>query len=182
MFRSGYGTMKKRALAIERLHAVLNYDSATGIFTWKQRTSESARCVQIGSIAGGLTAYDGYRRIKIDGFQYLEHVLAWVFVHDRWPAHQIDHINTNRSDNRLANLREATKSQNAANARLFRNNTSGRKGVYRHGDKWQAVAIKDRRRYNLGTFSTRDEAYAVYVGFASHLHGEFFNSGTGEAS
>ncbi len=91
-----------------------------------------------------------------------------------WPALQIDHINMNRSDNRIANLRQATVSDNRCNVGPRANNTSGIKGVWRDRcGRYYADIMKDRRRLRFGPFSTAIEAGAAYAEAAKQLHGEF---------
>jgi hypothetical protein len=86
---------------------------------------------------------------------------------------QIDHANGITSDNRLCNLRLATASQNHANSRRARNNTSGYKGVSRFRDKWRANVTKDNRKIFLGLFDAPEAAHAAYCAAATELHGEF---------
>jgi hypothetical protein len=98
-------------LTAERLREILGYDPETGLFTRLVRTGR----IRAGEVAG--TAHSrGYRSIVIDGRVYLSHRLAWLYVHGEWPPEQIDHINRNRADNRLVNLRAAKQSQNNVRA------------------------------------------------------------------
>ena len=87
---------------------------------------------------------------------------------------EVDHKDvTSTLDNRKANLRIATRSQNNANRRLFKNNTSGFRGVYRDGEKWEAILWKDRTAIHLGTFNTPEEASLVYCSEKMLRFGEF---------
>ena len=113
-----------RKLTLDRLREVLSYDHETGIFTWL-KFKAGVRC---GSRAGYLGT-SGYRRIRIDGEEYKSSRLAWLYMTDEWPKNLIDHINTDKSDDRFSNLREATVSQNGANRLAQRNNRIGIKGV-----------------------------------------------------
>ncbi len=164
----------------ERLREVLDYDPETGVFAWKQR--EGARkgwnTRFAGTRAGCLS--QGYVAVKIDGVLYLAHRLAWLYVHGEWPL-QIDHIDTNRANNRFANLRLADTSQNGANRGPPRNNSSGFKGVtYCAGGKrrkrWQAAIKRGQRMFNLGRFATPEEAHAAYAKAAAEHFGEFARS------
>lgn len=100
-------------LTAERLREVIHYDPVTGIFTW----------VASGKRAGTApTKTRLYRRIGIDGGEYLEQVLAVLYMTGRWPADEVDHDNRDKIDNRRVNLREATRGQNQANTPVYRNN------------------------------------------------------------
>jgi hypothetical protein len=93
----------------------------------------------------------------------------------RLPAHQVDHKNRNRADDRWDNLREATPAQNCANTSLSKFNTSGFRGVYFHKptEKWLASArVRCERRY-LGLFKTAEEAGAVAAAARRDAFGEF---------
>lgn len=163
----------------ERLRELLDYDPETGLFVWLQR-DEIAGSDKIwnkkhaGKTAGYLSGL-GYRPIKIDGHKYLAHRLAWLYVNGRWPAAFIDHINGNRADNRIANLREATQSQNQQNRGLTKHNTSGRKGVSWRRDirKWSAQIAVSSKQIFLGYFTCPDAAAAAYEAAARKYHGEF---------
>jgi hypothetical protein len=89
------------------------------------------------------------------------------------PEGQVDHINGNPLDCRMQNLRPCTPSQNLANRRPQRNNTSGYRGVYRHRNRWQAQICLARKTINLGTFATKDAAIAVRKAAEAKYHGEF---------
>lgn len=97
-------------LTHSRLCELLHYDPHTGVFRW---AVDRAR-VRAGDVAG---CYDcnGYRTIRIDGYDYFAHRLAWFFVHASWPVAVIDHLNRRRYDNRLSNLRDVTQSENLRN-------------------------------------------------------------------
>jgi HNH endonuclease/AP2 domain len=129
--------------------------------------------ISAGNIAGAKKAGD-YIRISIDGRQHLAHRLAWLYVHGRWPAALIDHINGNPADNRIANLREASRSQNQANSGLRLGNRSGLKGISRKPyGTWSAQIFYQGTKHYLGTFATPEEAHAAYREAARRLFGEF---------
>jgi hypothetical protein len=91
----------------------------------------------------------------------------------KWCSLVIDHRDGDPSNNRWANLRRATRSQNSANRRIPRNNPCGFKGVSRHRGKWDATICKKGRRHFLGSFLTPQAAHAAYVKAARKLFGEF---------
>lgn len=154
------------------LLGIIDYDPETGRFTWKR--TRRGRFAKAGETAGNIRK-DGYRGIVISGRRYLAHRLAWFYMTGDWPALEVDHIDTDRDNNRWSNLREATRSQNNANERLRGCNTSGVKGVsYYHPTKrWRVQIQKDRKKRSLGYFKTLEEAHAVYLAEAKRLFGEY---------
>lgn len=150
---------------------LLNYDPETGVFTHKAR-----RCgVTVGSVAGSVDRGHGYSRIKIDERLYLAHRLAWLYVYGEWPAQQIDHRDRDRGNNRINNLRCATASENMFNKPIYKNNSSGAKGVSWHKQhrKYIATIHCNGKSRHLGLFATVDEASAVYQEACKRLHGQF---------
>jgi hypothetical protein len=125
--------MAARTLTQDRLKEVLDYDPATGVFTWiKPRNG-----VTVGDEAGGLSK-DGYRHLCLDKKQWKSHRLAWLYVHGEWPKGEIDHINRVRDDNRMENLRVVTPQQNKMNHGGHKRNRSGITGVCWIGYAWRA--------------------------------------------
>jgi hypothetical protein len=157
----------------EAIRAALHYDPATGAWTWKKRMCGyppwNGR--HAGKSAGHRSAR-GYVLIRFEGKAYYAHRLAWLYVHGRWPQPEADHINGIRSDNRLCNLREATRSQNVAHEKARQK--LGVKGVrLRSSGKWGAhIEIDGRQRY-LGTFDTMEAAHAAYSAAAVAQYGPF---------
>lgn len=152
----------------EYLRSALDYDRYTGVFRWKTPRPK----IVVGSIAGQLK-HDGYWMIKLDGRMYLAHRLAWLFIYGKWPDEYLDHINMNRSDNRIPNLREATYAQNQHNTKSRKNNTLGFKGVTAHGRKYRASIRLGGKPTHLGLFATPQEASAAYWAAASSARGDF---------
>lgn len=148
---------------------ILRYDPSTGIFQWRA----ARRGIRKGQRAGSLSVH-GYYMIMIDGRLYRAGRLAWLWVHGRWPDPEIDHENTITSDDRLDNLREATRSQNRANRRRQKNNTIGFKGVKRTpAGRYQARIWKDGRCVYLGTYDRAAEAGEAHAAAAHRVHGDF---------
>lgn len=158
-----------RLCTADRAREVLNYDQETGVFTWRIATGNR---VKPGAVAGTNNGA-GYLLIAIDRRRYKAHRLAFLYVHGRWPEPEVDHINGVRSDNRIANLREATRAQNCQNKKgAYRNSKSGQPGVYmkKASGKWFAEIVSNHRTISLGTFQTRDEAIAAYEGAKRIYH------------
>lgn len=158
-------------LTQERLRALLHYDPETGVFT----RVKSVRGFRAGIEAGALHQASGYVYIGVDRHSYRAHRLAWLYMTGEWPADDLDHINRNRADNRWINLREATRSQNNANARRRCDNTSGVKGVSldRRHNTWRAYIVVDGRQRHLGRFKTVDAAKEAYARAALATFGEY---------
>lgn len=155
-------------LTQERLKQVLHYDPDTGVFTW----AASRRTDRIGKEAGCRNT-GGYIQIRVDGAFHYAHRLAWLYVTGDSPSDQLDHINGIRDDNRIVNLRVVTNRQNTENQRCARSNSrSGVKGVSWHKQcgKWTASIKSNGLQFNLGLFSTVDEAQRAYAGAAALLH------------
>ncbi len=154
------------------LREYFSYDAETGHLLWQvERTKRGGR-TKAGDRAGYL-APDGYRAINICGRPHKEHRLIWLWVHGQLPEHDLDHVNRVRDDNRLANLRSATRSQNIANS--VSRTASGLKGAYRNKSygRWFSHIAIDGRLTKLGYFDTAEEAHAAYVVAARQRYGEF---------
>lgn len=161
-----------RMLTQSRLRELLHYDPETGFFT-RALTTTGIR-PKVGDVAGGVNCR-GYWQIRIDGERYKAHRLAWLYMTGDWPKEQIDHINMDRSDNRFANLREATNIQNCANQRRPVNNTSGLKGVCwnKRLSKWKSQIRVNGKLHHLGYFDTAEAAHESYIDAAKKYFGEF---------
>ena len=158
-------------LTQQELNRLLNYDPDTGHWEWLVSTSMR---VKVGDRAG-YTRHDGYLCIRIHTVLYLAHRLAWLYVNGHFPSAGIDHIDRNKANCRLSNLRPATQSQNMRNRRHSPLNTSGYRGVYweeRKG-KWFAKIVVERKQIHLGYFLDPKDADAAYQTAAKKLHGEF---------
>lgn len=160
-----------KELTQERLKELLSYDPDTGVFTWLKPSSTR---LKQGDIAG--TPHNkGYLVIRVNYQRYLAHRLAWFYMYGVWPSKFMDHINTDRSDNRISNLREATNAQNMQNGVLKKSNTSGFRGVSWHtkSNKWKAGIVINGKACHLGLFSSKEEASLVYNEKAKEVFGLF---------
>lgn len=156
------------------LREIIDYDAASGLFRWKVVRGSA----KVGQVAGRLNR-SGYLQISIGWRKYSAHRLAWLFVHGTWPPTDVDHINGDKSDNRMCNLRLSTDSQNRANAKIQGNSSTGLKGVCFHKKlgKWQAtITVNGATRY-LGLFGSAEEAHAAYQQAATKSFGEFARFG-----
>lgn len=155
----------------ERLRKIIDYDPTTGVFRWHV----SARGHRRAGAHAGCLDHKGYRRIGIDWRIYKAHRLAWLIMHGHWPDNEIDHIDGNRDNNAIVNLRLATSQQNAANRQITRNNTSGFKGVVWHKGrrKWRAQIKLGGRYRHLGLYDTPELAAAAYAAATTNYNGEF---------
>lgn len=158
-----------KTLNIDELNAVISYDKETGLLIWKKHKNQS---VKEGSIAGFIDT-EGYVIVRIKGVALKAHRIAWAITFNKWPDILIDHINGNPSDNRIANLRVASHSQNCQNKRkalpssksglmgaMFDNSTGRYRSRIRVGGK----------RISLGSFKTPEEAHDAYLKAKRNLH------------
>ncbi|HBZ17536.1 MAG TPA: Fis family transcriptional regulator [Pantoea sp.] len=156
---------------------LLDYNQDTGVFTWNVAIG---RRIKAGMKAGSISS-NGYLKIKLNGKAYRAHHLAWLACKKEWPQQELDHINGDKLDNRIINLRLATRSQNNSNVLLRADNSSGYKGVSWQlpNRKWVARISINRKRITLGFFATKEEAAKAYRLASIQYHGEFspFKSG-----
>ena len=164
--------IKAQSLTHERLKELLHYEPLTGWFTWRVTSSVA----KPGERAGGGHGH-GYRSIGLDYKKYLEHILAWFYMKGEWPSDEVDHRNLNKSDNSWDNLRLATRSQNGHNKGLNYRNKTGVSGVNKHGNKYRVKFLLDGRLFDLGSFSSLEEAAEVRFSAEREYLGEFASSG-----
>lgn len=167
-------------LALEFVSEKLDYDPISGKFYWKESVGRYNR-IPKGSLAGGLNS-EGYRYIRLGGKFYRACRLAWLLVYGEWPKEedQIDHKNGDCSDDSIENLRISSQSQNQANKKRPRNNTTGYKGVsYRKECQrpYKAQIGFNKKKIVIGYFYTPQEAHEAYLAKAKELHGKFANAG-----
>lgn len=165
-------------VTIDSVASIIHYDKDAGKFTWKNRSDldsfKSYRSMMVwnGRYAGKQTGYrrkDGYLEIRIHNKLILAHRLAWLMVHGEWPEEQIDHINHNREDNRIINLRAVSHRQNGMNTSLSASNTSGYCGVSfdRRNNRWRAYAGMHGKYIHLGYFNDPKDAALARAKFNS---------------
>ena len=150
------------------IKSLFHYDEQTGIFTRLVKRGAA----HVGDIAGSKT-WNGYVTIYIDGKNYRAHQLAWLYIHGVIPDTDIDHINQDKADNRISNLRLATRSQNNINSGIHAHNTTGFRGVYASHEKFAAQIKRNGKPLYLGRFDTTEEAHQCYLAAARELYGEF---------
>ena len=139
-------------LTAERLRELFDYDSETGIFTHradKPYPGGHAYRARAGDVAASPQA-KGYLSIKVDGRNYQAHRLAFLHYYGRWPRYCVDHIDRDRGNNRIANLREASHGENRVNSKLERRNSLGVRGVYRNNRRYMAQMRVNGRLIYLG--------------------------------
>ncbi len=145
-------------LTQKKVRKLFHYNADTGVITWKVNTSSR---VMAGKAAGCISNH-GYLRVSIGGKRYLNHRIIWLLHFGYLPEGQIDHINRNRIDNRICNMREVSALCNTRNSGIGINNTSGVVGVHWRKDisKWEAKVTVNYRGKSLGVFSVLSEAVA----------------------
>lgn len=136
-----------------------SYNTDTGIFI--RLTFRSPKAL-ISKEAGSKTS-QGYLSVYFDTRSYLLHRLAWLYVYGEWPKHQIDHINHDRTDNRLCNLRAVTHKDNGRNAKKPSTNTSGCVGIHfrKDANKWRPVIMVNNKNISLGYYKNKEDAIKV---------------------
>lgn len=151
----------------------LAYCPETGKITWRKHRWYNAKT---GDVAGAICPATGYRRIRFGKNRKLQaHRIAWLlhFGVDPFPL-EIDHVDGDRQNNRIKNLRVATRQQNQFNRKPNSRSQSGTKGVYPSGKKWKAAIRVDGRLELIGTFETKEQASAAWQEIARATRGEFF--------
>ncbi len=156
--------MAKTDLTAARLRELLHYDPETGIFTRKVRTAQRHQVGDRADFVVKSGGVKGYHRVTVDSARYLAHRLAWFYVHGEWPLNHIDHLDSDRGNNRIKNLRDATEQLNRENLRRpRRDNSSGYLGVYFHQKRWYARVQLHGKLVHQSGHDTPEEAYSAYV-------------------
>lgn len=154
----------------QRVRELFEYSIPHQGLVWKVSRSKA----KAGSLAGAEDK-DGYLVIGLDGQRYKAHRLVFLFHYGRVPAGQLDHVDCNKKNNLIENLREADGSQNRCNVRLQRVNSTGFKGVNynKRARKYRAIIKARGMTRFLGYFDDPREAHAAYCSAAVEMHGEF---------
>lgn len=157
------------AMDVAELRRVLDYNRESGEFRWLKKLSNRALA---GSVAGTLEGY-GYIQILIHGTLVKAHRLAWVFAYGQWPSGLIDHVNGNRADNSLLNLRDASRLVNQQNLRSApKNSSTGILGAHiaTSGKPFRSRIRVDGKERHIGKYETAEQAHAAYVAAKRRLH------------
>lgn len=179
-------TLKKLISAEKALEEALNkfekeaamwgdlFEYKDGTLFWKVSTN---RRIKQDSAAGS-TQKDGYVRIKIDGVNYYAHRIVFALHHGYMPE-CVDHIDGNRSNNKIENLREANVTLNNWNKKIRSDSKSGHKGVWWHKQSgmWEAVCKVNKKQTTVGRFEKIEDAIEAIKKFREEHHGEYANHG-----
>lgn len=149
------------------LKILVNYDHDTGIFTW----NKSRKCAKPG-VKVGTVGFNGYCHACLNYKKYYLHRLAWLYVYGEIPNSEIDHINRIKTDNRICNLRLATRNQNLWNTSLQKRNKSGHKNISLHKPTglWRVIITKNKKTVVNKYFITINEA----ISYAEKARKEHF--------
>ena len=162
--------MARQILSPALWRELLRYDAESGVLYWRVSPS---KLTPVGSSVLSVDAH-GYLFVKLFGLKYAAHRVAWAMHHDEHPAGEIDHINGDRADNRLANLRDVPKQINAENRRVGQSNnlSSGMLGVSleRSSGLWKAQIGVGGRNLHIGRFPTKAEAHEAYLREKRRFH------------
>lgn len=165
--------------SLERLRELLSYDEDSGVLTWKVQpaTSRSNICFnnKCGGKVAGTVGAKGYIMIGMGKVYYLAHRIIWKMKTGADPLDIVDHEDTDRSNNRWCNLREASNGSNIQNSRIRIDNSSGIKGVHWDAQhkKWRAVITVNGTSLRLGRFANIRDAEIAILSARIELHGNF---------
>lgn len=172
------------------LRQLLRYEPDTGQMFWNVRPASMFPTSGRGGSAGCAARWNachanaeafcavnsrGYRTGTLLNAHAAAHRVAWTLFYGEWPSSEIDHVNGNRADNRISNLRSATPQQNACNRGMRSDNKSGVKGVswFAASRKWKATIAASGRQHYLGLFHDIADAERAVLDARATLHGLF---------
>ena len=172
-------------VSAEYVANAMRYDPETGKLFWKYRSdvNDGWNTKYAGTEAFTAITDTGYKVGNINARRYRAHRVAWAIHYGEWPEHEVDHINGNRTDNRIENLRPATASENGCNKGLQSNNVSGYAGVHwdKSKGKWVSYIKKNGKRKHLGRFDDIQEAIAIRDAAVIEYHKEYGRLSNGPA-
>ena len=147
----------RKDLTQEEVRKHLNYNPETGELMWREWRRGRKTSLNVGR-----TQSNGYMQLQINGTLYQLHRVIWLWVYGYFPENEIDHINRVRSDNRLSNLREVSRTCNARNCGIDPRNKTGVKGIYWETKRkaWLSSIKANDKRKHLGRFKDFTEAVA----------------------
>ena len=157
--------------SLNRIREAFDYDPDTGVLTWKIRTSNRSAIGQEAGCPDG----QGYRILMLDKCLLRTHRVAFAHYHGRWPIGVIDHINGDRSDNRIVNLRDVSNAVNLQNNwRPQKNSSTGLRGasLTKYPGVFCAEISVNKIKHRLGMFRSPEAAHAAYLEAKKRLHGE----------
>lgn len=164
----------KNFLTQEAARALFRYDPKSGNLYWRFGPPN-----RIAAHQSGVRRSDGTYSlaVNIGKIHYAAHNIIWVYVTGKKPKGEVDHINRIKCDNRWSNLREASRSQNQANTGLYKNNTTGYRGVSfdKSIGRYRAIFSKNGKNRCLGVFDRPEEAHEAWKQTAIVNHGEFLS-------
>lgn len=170
------GRRKTQFITQKQIMEYLEYNPDTGVFTAVKTHGTRWRK---GKVVGHKNSH-GYITITLLGKVRKAHRLAWIYVYGQdIDGYEIDHINGDKSDNRICNLRISSHQQNMFNMKKKSTNKSGVKGVHfdKRCNKWRAQTSINKKRIHLGLFDTIESAEKVICEFMADNHKEFINLG-----
>jgi len=156
--------MAEPIIAFHRVNELVDYDPLTGIFKRKIRTAQRHKVGDRADFLVNGGGLKGYHRVALDSQRYLAHRVAWLITYGDWPCGEIDHIDGDRTNNRIVNLRDVVGRVNVQNIRLPRKfGSSGYLGVHAHQGRWVAKIQKDRKSIYIGIFDDPKTAHLAYL-------------------
>jgi hypothetical protein len=163
-------------------HRLYRYCPISGLLTRRipvlnrHGTAHNMPNTKVGDVVGSFSSR-GYLQVRINSKKYLAHRIIWLMQSGSFPKEQIDHINGVKTDNRIANLRDATQAENARNRGLQSNNKTGFKGVFTNSvsriNPYTSHIQSNGKIIFLGTFPTPELAHEAYRAASAKYHGEF---------